>query len=271
MESKELQFNIVAHNRIFKRYEKRHIEIFNPVEQSRLHVCLERAMDYIKDVSQEKIALDYGCGSGNLTKHMLDLGMNVVSADVSDNFLSVIKSKFQNFDKSKTLKINGYDLSNISDDSFDFVATYSVLHHVPDYLKIVNELIRVTKPGGVIYLDHERSEDFWKKVPLYDEFLRLVMLDPSFYIGTFKKYFRLLNYIYGIRRLFNPRYQLEGDIHVWPDDHIEWSEIENIFSSKECEVVLKENYLLYKEYPLKTYDAFKNKINDCCLMVARKK
>jgi ubiquinone/menaquinone biosynthesis C-methylase UbiE len=270
MKIEGVQYNIVAHDLIFKRYEKMHIEIFNPIEQARLHNCLKSAISCIKSISKEKIALDYGCGSGNLTTHMLDLGMRVVSADVSDNFLSMIKTKFEGSKKSEILKINGYDLSGINDNSFDFVSLYSVLHHVPDYLQILKELIRVIKPGGIIYIDHERSEDFWRNSPVYANFIRLSGLNLFFSWDNLKKYFKSSSYIHGIRRLLDSRYQPEGDIHVWPDDHIEWSKIENIFSNEGCEIVLKENYLLYKKYPLKIYEAFKSRCNDCCLIIARK-
>jgi len=271
MKIKELQYNIVAHNRIFKKYERMHIEIFNSIEQTRLRNCLKRAINDIKSISQEKISLDYGCGSGNLTNHLLGLGMRVVSADVSDNFLNLMKMKFKDSNKSEILKINGNDLSSINDGSFDLVAAYSVLHHVPDYLHILNEFIRVVKPGGIIYIDHERSEDFWKKTLVYMNFLKLSGATSFFNKNNLKKYLKPLNYMHGIRRLFDCRYQSEGDIHVWPDDHIEWTRIEDVFSSQGCEIVLKENYLLYKKYPLEIYEVFKNKCNDCCLMIARKK
>lgn len=52
------------------------------------------------------------------------------------------------------------------------VATYSVLHHIPDYLGVIKELIRVTKPGGIIYIDHEVNEQYWEKSAVYNEFLK---------------------------------------------------------------------------------------------------
>jgi ubiquinone/menaquinone biosynthesis C-methylase UbiE len=248
-----------------------HFEIFNPIEQTRLHNSLKMAIGYIKSPQEEKIALDYGCGSGNITSHLLSLGMRVVSADLSDDFLASIKKDFGDSGKTHILKINGYDLSGFADNSFDLVAVYSVLHHLPEYLAIIPEFIRVTKPGGVIYIDHERSQGSWNKDRLYREFLKQVRLNSFFDKRRFKKYFFLSNYLGFIRRLINPRYQPEGDIHVWPDDHIEWLKIEDIFSNQGCNIVFKENYLLYKNYPLKVYEAFKNKCHDYSLIIAAKK
>jgi ubiquinone/menaquinone biosynthesis C-methylase UbiE len=263
---------------VIKDYDKKHIEIFNPIEQDRLRDSFKVAISQIKSASFDKVALDYGCGSGNITRHLIDLGMSVVCADVSYKFLKSIKIKFNNSKKTSILKINGQDLSVVADSSFDLVAVYSVLHHIPDYLSIIVELARVAKPGGVIYLDHERSESSWLKNRLYTEFLKEVELNSPAIKKGFKKYFILANYldyisnyIVSLRRLINPRYQLEGDIHVWPDDHIEWAKVERVLVDHGCEVVSKKDYLLYKNYPLAVYEKYKDKCNDYSLIVARKK
>ena len=79
------------------------------------------------------------------------------------------------------LKINGYDLSNIDDNHLDLVAVYSVLHHVPDYLKIIEEMIRVSKPGGVLYIDHEVSPSYWNQSKEYKDFLEKACKRKSFW------------------------------------------------------------------------------------------
>ena len=103
-------------------------------------------------------ALDYGCGSGNITNQLLNLNINVVAADVSSHFLTLVRQKFS-CDRLSTLSLNGKDLIGVEADSFDFIAVYSVLHHIPDYLAAITELARVCKPGGVIYIDHEQNDE----------------------------------------------------------------------------------------------------------------
>jgi len=215
-------------------------------------------------------ALDYGCGSGNLTRHLIELGVNTVSADISQGFLALIERNFSQTDLSKVLELNGKDLSNVPSGQFDFAATYSVLHHVPDYLHIVEELCRVVKPGGVIHIDHEVTESYFKRPKEYIEFLKKAR--PAV---NLKRYRALLldvpGYIHIFRRIMNPRYKREGDIHVWPDDHIEWGKIEQILISKGFEIVLKEDYLLYKnQYSLDVYNEYKDKCADERLMIGRK-
>ena len=54
-----------------------------------------------------------------------------------------------------------------------------------------------------------------------------------------KKFFVLSNYIGKVKRIFNPKYANEGDIHVWDDDHIEWDIIDKIMSEKGLKKVLQ--------------------------------
>jgi len=145
-----IKHNIKTHDLIYDKYEQIHGDIFNPIEQRRVYNLLEQTRAYIETPSVRKEALDYGCGSGNLTKHLIDLGFYVISADISENFLALIKEKYGHTGMSETLKINGQDLSNIENNRFDFVAAYSVLHHIPDYLQIIRDMMQYRISGNKI-------------------------------------------------------------------------------------------------------------------------
>ena len=56
-----------------------------------------------------------------------------------------------------------------------------------------------------------------------------------------EKFFQLTNYIGKFKRIFNPRYANEGDIHVWEDDHIEWDKIDSMMLAANFQKVL-QNY-----------------------------
>jgi 2-polyprenyl-3-methyl-5-hydroxy-6-metoxy-1,4-benzoquinol methylase len=264
----ELEWNVRTHDRLARDYEKNHGEIYNEIEQNRLRVALSNAISEIKTNSTEKIVLDYGCGAGNLTSHLSSLGCTVMAADVSGGFLDLISSKV--FEQSvKTIKLNGKDLSNIPSESFDMVATYSVLHHVPDYLAIIPEFNRIIKPGGIIFIDHEPSEEFWQKNEMYIEFTNKIKRKMPVNI---KKYLVLRNYYdWVIRKFINPRYHREGDIHVFDDDHVEWKKIIKILDKEGAEVVFSKSYLLYRRgYDKSIYTNYKDKITDMHMLVMRK-
>ena len=256
--------NVAVHDRIASRYDATHGEIFNPIEQDRLKRSLERAAASVLVGRPTRRALDFGCGSGNLTRHLLDLGFEVVAADVSAEFLRRIGAQY-NGAAVQTLQLNGRDLSGAEDGSFDVVATYSVLHHIPDYLTAVQEMVRVCASGGVVYIDHEHNPQYWSADAAYKEYERRVRR------RDLKKYLQFRNYVHKFRRMLNPRHTNEGDIHVWPDDHIQWDAIGRVFASNGCEIVLQEDYLLFRDgYHRDVFDQYQSRLTDFRVVAARK-
>jgi SAM-dependent methyltransferase len=255
--------NIRIHDRIAGKYDGRHPEIFNPREQSRLRATLARALEGVQ--SGGRRALDFGCGSGNLTRHLLDLGCQVVAADVSPKFLELARRQFAGAPLS-TLPLNGVDLAELEDGLFDLVATYSVLHHVPDYLKAVAEMARVTRAGGVLVIDHEVNPRYWSQDPIYAEFVERAR-GPK----TWRRYLKLENYVARARLLIDPDYYDEGDIHVHPDDHIEWDRISALLAASGFEILFEQDYLVYRaNYPPELYELYRERCTDMRVMAFRK-
>lgn len=259
-------YNSKIHNKIVKKYEKIHIEIFNDLEQKRITSVINYIKKQIKNSdSKQARVLDIGCGTGNLTSHFKKAGFSVVSADISQKNLEFVKNKFG----VETVLLNGEDLSNIKENTFEVVSVYSVLHHIPDYLKIINEMCRVIKPGGIIYIDHEKTDSFWEEGNEIQEFYKK---QRKFLLSKkVKRIFDLDFYTSKIRRLLNPRFQLEGDIHVFKDDHIEWTEIKKIFNERGFTLLSEKDYLNYnKLYNLDVFNEYKDKISDTKLLIIKK-
>jgi hypothetical protein len=117
----------------------------------------------------------------------------------------------------------------------------------------------------VIVLDHEATEEYWKGDPVYAAFRKAAL---RFDWG---KYLTPSNYLHRIRRIFDPRYSNEGDIHVWPDDHIEWSKIKDLLARLGFEVVLEEDYLLNRSlYRPEVYERYRGRCTDTKVMIFRK-
>ena len=261
---KQIEFNIRAHDRIAKKYDAMHGEIFNVPEQTRLNQSLITAVKKVTSSSKPLKALDFGCGSGNLSKQLLDLNLDVTAADISNEFLSLVKSRYPT-ERLSTFKLNGINLSGMDNSHYDFIAMYSVLHHIPDYLSALKDLTHVCKPGGIIYIDHENSPAYWSNQPVYREFKEKALK------FDWKKYLSFSNYIHKIRSLYIPRYTNEGDIHVWPDDHIEWDKIVELLTGNGFEVVISDDFLLYKKlYRAEIYDEYKDLCTDMRIMAFRK-
>ena len=253
--------SVRRYRRAHRRYDRVHPEIFNPVEQQRLRRALRRATELVPGPR----ALDFGCGSGNVTAHLGELGMDVTAADVSPEFLRAVGRRFG----VPTVQLNGRDLAGVPDASFDLVAAYSVLHHIPDYLASVRELARVVRPGGVVYIDHEANDGFWAP----DGCGHLLRVDcerrrlgrPGFWNPERRRWQRYLipsKYVLGVRLLFDPDFLFgsEGDIHVWEKDRIEWERVIAALEESGCSVAWREDYLGYDPaYPEDLYRDYRDR------------
>jgi ubiquinone/menaquinone biosynthesis C-methylase UbiE len=247
----QVRHNKQVHDAVASSYERKHTEIFNPTEQARIVRVLEDAISQIATVVEDPLVLDYGAGTGNLTGHLLMLGTRVIAADVSQKSLAALRKKYSAANRLESVELNGVDLSMFKDNSLDMVATYSVLHHVPDYLGVVREFVRVVKPGGIIYIDHESAPQVWQEDGgNYKKYMTEYecAYGRSFCERLVRKFRNLLSYsawqglvnwkLFGLR--------VEGDIHVTKGDHIEWDLIETAFCDR-CEVVMRQDYLVCRE------------------------
>jgi len=264
MSKNQIRQNVLAHDRVSGIYERIHGEIYNQREQDRLARELKAAVMQIGTGQGKPQVLDFGCGAGNLTAHLISAGCEVISSDVSPKFLRLVQDRFG----VRTFQLNGENLSGIETESLDMVATYSVLHHVPDYLGILEEFARVLRPGGVLYIDHESSPNVWTVDPVYAEFERCMRDHQSF---DLIKYMNPYNYAdFLVRKFVNPRYRREGDIHVFPDDHIQWELVASRLDGL-CRVVTEKPYLLFKRgYDEGKYEQFVGRTSDMQLMVFKK-
>ncbi len=267
MNNPSLDFNVAAHDKFAKDYEALHTEIYNDYEQQRLSAAVKDAVRRLPCSGSTPLVLDFGCGSGNLTRKFVSAGCNVIASDVSTEFLKLVSS-VSPMTTVTTLQLNGTDLREMENESIDMVATYSVLHHVPDYLQIVREFSRIVKPGGIIFIDHEKSCNYWTRMAEF----RLAYRDMVPFPNRLAKFCRLENYkTWIMRRFFDPRYSPEGDIHVYPDDHIEWPKIDSLLLSNGFSLVRTDEYLLCRgDYSLSKYQANRERLHDMRLLVAQK-
>lgn len=244
--------NAILHDKIALQYEIIHGEIFNEIEQRRLNSTLSDVLENCDKAADTIRALDYGAGTGNLTKHLTAFGCDVVAADVSEKSLQLAKDRYS----CDTVFMKDGSAKILIDKSFDLVATYSVLHHIPDYIDAIKQMARVCKPGGVIYIDHESSPLYWHE---RDNFKRVYTEISRF---DWNKYLKLQNYINKFRSLLDKKFAGEGDIHVWPDDHIEWNLIDGTLEELGFRKLFERDFMLFKSiYRIEDY----SKYVDICL------
>ena len=107
------------------------------------------------NVQPDEHILEVGVGTG-LALPMYPRHCRIVGIDLSDGMLAKAKERAE-MHKLAHVQLHLMDAGamEFGDDSFDTVVAAYVVTAVPDYRKVVNEMIRVCRPGGrIIMLNH---------------------------------------------------------------------------------------------------------------------
>lgn len=107
--------------------------------------------ELLKAVGYNKLVLECGCGTGQLS-HYLQLNNNhVLGVDMTLSSLKLaLEHKLRNhLPRSSFVQMNIFDLA-IKDGSFDVVISHGVLHHTADARRAFGCVARKAKPGGIV-------------------------------------------------------------------------------------------------------------------------
>jgi SAM-dependent methyltransferase len=275
--SRLIRHNRIVHDLLAPTYEATHEEIFNPTEQARIASVVGEALGQLGRRASPPLALDFGAGTGNLTAHLLRLGAHVIAADVSPGCLETVERRYGGTGRLRLVELNGSDLSCLASESVDFIGAYSVLHHVPDYLGVLREFVRVVRPGGVIYIDHEASPGFWREGdPGYADYLAALRAShrPSLRRRLGRKA-RLAMSLRAWRRVVERTcfgLRPEGDVHVTRDDHVAWPAVEAALGAR-CAILDRRDYLVCREQGAEpaVHRQYSGRCADTRMILARKK
>lgn len=101
-------------------------------------------------VKDGETILDVGCGTGSLTRALLDAGptVQVTGIDGTEEYVEVGRKNVES--GRATLEQGDAQSLPYPDDSFDRCVSLLVMNFIPDAAKAVNEMKRVTRAGGTI-------------------------------------------------------------------------------------------------------------------------
>ncbi len=98
--------------------------------------------------------MDFGCGTGWLSRVLSTMGMDVVGVDVSDNALRLARQFIARDPLVATLKVEFRSFDSVTlpldDNSVDRIVSFDAFHHVCDQERTLREMERVLRPGGIV-------------------------------------------------------------------------------------------------------------------------
>jgi 2-polyprenyl-6-hydroxyphenyl methylase / 3-demethylubiquinone-9 3-methyltransferase len=111
-----------------------------------------RVFDMAAQRTRVPVVLDLGAGEGSVTLPFLELGAKVVAVDISQRQLDSLRGRCRRF--ADRLEIRCSDIGDILSDpflKFDIVAVNSFLHHIPDYLTLIDKCTDGLSPHGIFF------------------------------------------------------------------------------------------------------------------------
>ena len=123
---------------------------------------------------KDKDILEIGCGNGFGGYLLNQLGpKSYVGLDVMEEQVAIARRKYPQYE---FLVQDATDLSQFANASKDVVIIFGVLHHIPEWRKVIDEIKRVLKPKGSLFLEEPRGMD----IKLFDFFFRWGHPDSDF-------------------------------------------------------------------------------------------
>lgn len=100
-----------------------------------------------------KTLLDVGCGGGILAEEFSELGLGVTGIDPSTTAIATARRHAQEQGKAIDYYVGAGENLPFADASFDYISCCDVLEHVNDVGRVLSEISRVLKPGGIFLYD----------------------------------------------------------------------------------------------------------------------
>jgi len=113
-------------------------------------------MRYIERYVQPGMKLlEIGAGTGRYSLTLARMGYDVTAIELVQHNIDVFKKKLKPGDRVNLQQGNALDLSRFEDNSFDMTLLLGPMYHLytqEDQFRALSEALRVTKPGGLLYV-----------------------------------------------------------------------------------------------------------------------
>lgn len=114
----------------------------------------------IQEIPPCRVAVDLGCGTGELMEKMQSIAKRVIGVDSSSKMLEQARNRLRNSNENFDLRLGELEHLPLKNEEADCVVISMVLHHLSAPDLIIAELARVLKKNGtMIIADYDKHKD----------------------------------------------------------------------------------------------------------------
>lgn len=124
-------------------------DLFENLYNRQVYVNMGKAVAGLVGVADE--VLECACGTGAISVYVAPQCKHLTATDCSEKMLKQAARKLKDF---SNVEVRTLDMTFIAypDDSFDKVVAGNVIHLLDNPVAVVDELVRVCKPGGKVII-----------------------------------------------------------------------------------------------------------------------
>jgi ubiquinone/menaquinone biosynthesis C-methylase UbiE len=128
-------------------------------------------------INENSTVMDVGCGTGRWTKYIAPKVKYVEAVDPSEAIFSAAAL----LKEQKNVRITQASTDNLpfADNSFDFVFSIGVLHHIPDTRQAMLDCVKKVRPGGLflvyLYYSLDNRSSLFKLLFWFSNLIRKVV------------------------------------------------------------------------------------------------
>jgi len=137
---------------------------------------------------RDKDVLEIGCGNGH-GAYLLNQRSprSYVGLDVMEEQIEKARQRYPQY---QFIVQDATDLRQFAEASKDVVIIFGVLHHIPEWRKVIDEIKRILKPDGSFFVEEPRGVD----LKLFDFFFLWGHPDSDFGINRMEEYLKSCNF-----------------------------------------------------------------------------
>lgn len=139
------------------------VDFFDKIGQTEWHRNLQRTLVHWIGIGQQHTVLDIGCGAGHFVIQVAGRAESVIGVDASEEMVcrATLNLSDYHVDNATIVHARAQDLP-FATESCDIVTCLHLLFMFPDPSSLLEEMLRVCKPGGqVILVDPSRNLNPW--------------------------------------------------------------------------------------------------------------